>query len=109
MTSLQEQARALGDPTRHRIFRYLVEADHPVGVAEVFYEFERVSDGEDLDVLVLYPVGEGSHISVIAEDVASRVLRRAGLFDDLHVQFVESLVHGRLAFFDLAVDGVSAF
>lgn len=34
-TSLQEQARALGDPTRHRIFRYLAEADRPVGVAEL--------------------------------------------------------------------------
>jgi predicted ArsR family transcriptional regulator len=35
MTSLQEQARALGDPTRHRIFRYLVDVDRPVGVAEL--------------------------------------------------------------------------
>ena len=30
-----EQARALGDPTRHAIFRYLVDADEPVGVAEL--------------------------------------------------------------------------
>lgn len=35
MTLDQVQARALGDPTRHRIFRYLGDADHPVGVAEL--------------------------------------------------------------------------
>lgn len=35
MTTLQEQARALGDPTRHSIFRYITSADAPVGVAEL--------------------------------------------------------------------------
>ena len=30
-----EQARALGDPTRHAIFRYVADADGPVGVAEL--------------------------------------------------------------------------
>ncbi|MGY6502045.1 MAG: helix-turn-helix transcriptional regulator [Acidimicrobiales bacterium] len=35
MSSLQVQARALGDPTRHEIFRYVTEADGPVGVAEL--------------------------------------------------------------------------
>jgi predicted ArsR family transcriptional regulator len=35
MSSLQEQARALGEPTRHRIFRYLADVDRPVGVAEL--------------------------------------------------------------------------
>ena len=35
MTELQEQARALGDPTRHRIFGYVADADHAVGVAEL--------------------------------------------------------------------------
>ena len=35
MIALQVQARALGDPTRHAIFRHLVGADHPVGVAEL--------------------------------------------------------------------------
>src|SRR5690606_39529987 len=33
--SLQEQARALGDPTRHAIFRLIAGADHPVGIAEI--------------------------------------------------------------------------
>ena len=33
--SLQQEARALGDPTRHRIFRYLADAGRPVGVAEL--------------------------------------------------------------------------
>jgi len=31
----QKQARALGDPTRHRIFRYLADSDDAVGVAEL--------------------------------------------------------------------------
>jgi predicted ArsR family transcriptional regulator len=34
-TDIQREARALGDPTRYRIFRYIVEADHPVNVAEL--------------------------------------------------------------------------
>lgn len=33
--SVQREARALGDPTRHRIFSYVAEAEHPVGVAEL--------------------------------------------------------------------------
>ncbi len=35
MSSLQVQARALGDPTRHEIFRYLVDAGTDVDVAEL--------------------------------------------------------------------------
>jgi predicted ArsR family transcriptional regulator len=35
MTTLQEQARALGDPTRHAIFRFVADARVPVGVAEL--------------------------------------------------------------------------
>ena len=32
MPSLQEQARALGDPTRYAIFRYIADADAPVDI-----------------------------------------------------------------------------
>jgi predicted ArsR family transcriptional regulator len=32
---LQHEARALGDPTRHRLFRYIADAPGPVGVAEL--------------------------------------------------------------------------
>ncbi len=32
---IQLEARALGDPTRHRLFRYIVDSDEPVGVAEL--------------------------------------------------------------------------
>lgn len=39
LPSLQVQARALGDPTRHRIFEYLVDAGAPVGVAELTEHF----------------------------------------------------------------------
>ena len=35
MIPLQLQARALGDPTRHSIFRYIADAEGPVGVAEL--------------------------------------------------------------------------
>jgi predicted ArsR family transcriptional regulator len=35
VSDLQSQARALGDPTRHAIFRLIVDADRPVGVAEL--------------------------------------------------------------------------
>jgi predicted ArsR family transcriptional regulator len=37
--TLQEQARALGDPTRHAIFRYLADAGAPVDVAELTDHF----------------------------------------------------------------------
>jgi predicted ArsR family transcriptional regulator len=39
-TSLQQQARALGDPTRHAIFRYIADAGEPTGVAELTDHFE---------------------------------------------------------------------
>ncbi|MGI8751425.1 MAG: helix-turn-helix transcriptional regulator [Acidimicrobiales bacterium] len=32
---LQQEAKALGDPTRHRLFRYVADAHGPVGVAEL--------------------------------------------------------------------------
>ncbi|MEO9223604.1 MAG: helix-turn-helix domain-containing protein [Acidimicrobiales bacterium] len=35
MTTLQEEARALGDPTRYEIFRYVADAERPVDVAEL--------------------------------------------------------------------------
>ena len=35
MVTLQEQARALGDPTRHAVFAYVADAPGPVGVAEL--------------------------------------------------------------------------
>ena len=34
MGTVQEQAKALGDPTRHAIFRYVIDAGVPVGVGE---------------------------------------------------------------------------
>jgi predicted ArsR family transcriptional regulator len=39
MTSLQQQARALGDPTRHGIFRYILDAGDFVDVAELTDHF----------------------------------------------------------------------
>ncbi len=33
--SLQQEARALGDPTRYRIFRYIADAERPVSIAEL--------------------------------------------------------------------------
>ncbi len=39
MTELQQQARALGDPTRHAIFQYVVGEGRPVDVAELTEHF----------------------------------------------------------------------
>lgn len=39
MATLQQQARALGDPTRHAVFCYIAEAGRPVGVAELTEHF----------------------------------------------------------------------
>lgn len=39
MSTLQLQARALGDPTRHRIFRYIADAPDAVDVAELTEHF----------------------------------------------------------------------
>ena len=39
MTTMQEQAKALGDPTRHSIFRSLADAERPVAVAELTEQF----------------------------------------------------------------------
>ena len=39
MTSLQRQARALGDPTRHGIFEYLARGQEPVDVPELTEHF----------------------------------------------------------------------
>ena len=38
-TRLQEQARALGDPTRHAIFRHISQAGRAVGIAELNDQF----------------------------------------------------------------------
>ena len=38
-TTLQEQAKALGDPTRHAIFRRIAHAGRAVGIAELNDEF----------------------------------------------------------------------
>lgn len=39
MSTLQQQARALGDPTRHRIFTFISHATAPVGIADINAEF----------------------------------------------------------------------
>ncbi len=39
MSTLQLQARALGDPTRHEVFRYIAQACEPIGVAELTGHF----------------------------------------------------------------------
>lgn len=36
---LQEQARALGDPTRHAIFRHITQSNHALGIAELNDQF----------------------------------------------------------------------
>jgi predicted ArsR family transcriptional regulator len=38
-TSVQQQARALGDPTRYAVFRHIADAGQPVGIAELTERF----------------------------------------------------------------------
>jgi predicted ArsR family transcriptional regulator len=38
-STLQEQAKALGDPTRHAIFRHIAHAERAVGIAELNDQF----------------------------------------------------------------------
>jgi predicted ArsR family transcriptional regulator len=38
-TTLQEQARALGDPTRHAIYRHIADGDRPITIAELNEHF----------------------------------------------------------------------
>lgn len=51
---VQVEARALGDPTRHRIFRYIADAERPVGVAELteFVQLNHNAVRQHLAVLV---------------------------------------------------------
>lgn len=45
MITLQQQARALGDPTRHAMFRYVADAERPVSIAELTAHFECNHNG----------------------------------------------------------------
>jgi predicted ArsR family transcriptional regulator len=38
-STLQEQARALGDPTRHAIYRHIAESGRPISIAELNEQF----------------------------------------------------------------------
>ncbi len=51
---LQREARALGDPTRHRLFRYIAESAGPVSVAELtqFAQLNHNAVRQHLAVLV---------------------------------------------------------
>lgn len=40
MATLQQQARALGDPTRHAVFSLVVESPEPIGIAELNEHFD---------------------------------------------------------------------
>ncbi|MGZ4690553.1 MAG: helix-turn-helix transcriptional regulator [Acidimicrobiia bacterium] len=62
---LQVQARALGDPTRHEIFRYIAESDRPVDVAELTTHFQLNHNAirQHLAKLV--------HADLVTEDQAS--------------------------------------
>ncbi len=64
--SLQQEARALGDPTRHRLFRYIADAGHPVGVAELteFVQLNHNAVRQHLAVL--------KEASLVVEEVEER-------------------------------------
>lgn len=64
--ALQKEARALGDPTRHRIFRYIAHAEKPVGVAELtdFVQLNHNAVRQHLAVL--------KDANLVAEEVEER-------------------------------------
>lgn len=70
MPTLQIQAKALGDPTRHRLFRHVANAAHPVGVAELTDQFglnhnairqhlAKLVDADLLEETTARPTGRG--------------------------------------------------
>lgn len=63
---VQVEARALGDPTRHSIFRYIVDAGEPVGVAELteFVQLNHNAVRQHLAVL--------KDAGLVVEEVESR-------------------------------------
>jgi predicted ArsR family transcriptional regulator len=69
MATLQEQARALGDPTRHEIFRYVADAGAPVDVAELteFFGLNHNAIRQHLAKLV--------EAELVTEDLAASVGR----------------------------------
>lgn len=54
---LQRQARALGDPTRYRIFRFVAEAGVPVSVAEITAHVELHHNGVRIHLATLRDAG----------------------------------------------------
>lgn len=64
--SLQQEARALGDPTRHRIFRYIADTERPVSVAELteFVQLNHNAVRQHLAVL--------KEASLVVEEVEER-------------------------------------
>jgi hypothetical protein len=65
----QTEARALGDPTRHRIFRYMADAQRPVGVAELT-EFVRLNHNA-----VRHIPGSADSVDLLEEEMIRRGFR----------------------------------
>ena len=81
MTTLQQQARALGDPTRHRIFRYIADSDRPADVTEMTAHFGLNHNAIRQHLAKL--VDAGLVVEIHRRDqgswpTAARVLRRPG-------------------------------
>ena len=64
---VQREARALGYPTRHRLYRYIVDAARPVGVGELT-DYEQLNHNA---VAVLKDAG------LVTEEVEDRTARAA--------------------------------
>jgi DNA-binding transcriptional ArsR family regulator len=65
---VQREARALGDPTRHRLFRYIVDAARPVGVGELtdYVQLNHSAVRQHLALAVLKDAG------LVTEEVEDR-------------------------------------
>jgi predicted ArsR family transcriptional regulator len=65
-TDIQREARALGDPTRHRVFRYIADSERPVTVAELTAYVQLNHNAVRQHLAVLKDVG------LILEEIESR-------------------------------------
>jgi DNA-binding transcriptional ArsR family regulator len=82
---VQREARALGDPTRHRLFRYIADAPAPVGVAELTADIQLNHNAVRQHLAVLKEAG------LVTEDTENRDRPgRPGLLYHLHPEAARS-------------------
>lgn len=106
MPTLQVQARALGDPTRHELFRALLAADAPLGVAEltahvglnhnaVRQHLAKLVDAGLVDESTARPRGRGRpRLEYVVDPAAAGRWGAVGPYERLSVLLAEVLRSG---------------